>query len=346
MNILAKAKKLPSGNWRIRASKTVNGTLIRKSFTDVDKKRAEIAAMNWLSEQEDNIGIDNLTLSKCYDRYITAKENVLSPSTIRNYKKLHENHLQDIMDKKVNALTSEQIQRSINIYAANHSPKSVRNCFGLLSAVLKMFRPNLQLNITLPQKEKKEIKVPTDEDIKTYLKISKNTNCYKPILLAAFGGLREGEICALEKDDIGETYVDVNKSMVCDSEGKWHIKPPKTYSSNRRAELPKFVIDEIKNCEDKVVVYNPHSLSMAFNKLLKRHNLPPCRFHDLRHYYVSSLHALNIPDKYIMQQGGWATNYTMQNVYNHTMKDKQSEFADKITTHFENLSNNNKSTEP
>lgn len=332
---MAKAKKLPSGNWRVQASKTVNGNVLKKSFTDADRRWAERAAMEWQISLNDEYDIENTTLYKAYERYISSKENVLSPSTIRNYKKLHENHLKEIMQVKVDVLTAEQIQRAINVYAANHSPKSVRNCYGLLSAVLKMFRPNFQLNITLPQKEKKEIKVPTDEDIKTYLTISKGTNCYKPILLAAFGGLREGEICALKESDVRETYVNVNKSMVCDSEGKWHIKPPKTYSSNRRVELPKFVIDEIKNCDDKVVVYNPHSLSMAFNKLLKKHNLPPCRFHDLRHYYVSSLHALNIPDKYIMQQGGWATNYTMQNVYNHTMSDKQTEFSNKITNHFQ-----------
>lgn len=336
---MAKAKKLPSGNWRVRASITVDGNIITKSFTASDPKKAELAAKQWQVTQECDANTEDLTLTKAYERYITAKKNVLSPSTIRNYEKLHENHLQDIMYIKLNRLTTEQIQRSINIYAANHSPKSVRNCYGLLSAVLKMFRPNFQLNATLPQKEKKEIMVPTDEDIQTYVKISKGTNCYKPIILAAFGGLREGEICALEKNDIGKTYVDVNKSMVCDSKGKWHIKPPKTYSSNRRVELPKFVIDEIKDCDGKVVVYNPHSLSMAFNKLLKKYNLPHCRFHDLRHYYVSSLHALNIPDKYIMAQGGWSTNYTMQNVYNHTMANKQSEFSSKITAHFEQLSN-------
>lgn len=335
---MAKAKKLPSGSWRIQVSKTVDGRLIRKSFTSADKRKAELAAAEWVANQEETAHTENITLYQAYERYIAAKENVLSPSTIRNYKKMHKNNLQDIMQIKIDKLTSEQIQRSINLYAADHSPKSVRNCHGLLSAVLGMFRPSMTLRTSLPQKEKKQMYIPTDDDIQKLFKAAKNTNYYIPILLAAFGGMREGEICALTSDDIHGNYVTVNKSMVCDSNGKWLIKPPKTYSSNREIELPNFVINSIEGKSGKIVIYNPHSLSIGFNKLLKKNNIPHFRFHDLRHYYVSSLHALNVPDKYIMEQGGWATNYTMQNVYNHTLKNKSSEFSKKISSHFESLS--------
>ena len=332
---MAKAKKLPSGNWRIQASKTVDGVVYKKSFTDADRRRVERAAIDWQTDLNNTCNIENITLDRAYERYIKAKENILSPSTIRNYKKLHQNHLQDIMNISVSKLTNEIIQRSINIYSANHSPKSVRNCYGLLSAVIKMFNPGLNLHITLPQKEKKEPYIPTDEIIQEVMHLAKNTKLYRAIVLAAFGGMREGEICALDSNDIIGTFINVNKSMVCDSNGKWHIKAPKTFSSNRKVEMPDFVINEFKGITGKIVPYNPHSLSMTFNKFLKKNNLPHFRFHDLRHYYVSSLHALNIPDKYIMAQGGWATNYTMQNVYNHTMADKRTEFSSRITTHFE-----------
>ena len=182
-------------------------------------------------------------------------------------KKLHKNSLQDIMHIKIERLSMEQIQKSINIYSANHSPKSVRNCHGLLSAVLKMFRPELTLYTTLPQKEKSNLYVPTDQDIQRLFAVSKNTNYYIPIILAAFGGMREGEICALTSNDIHGNYVTVDKSMVCDSDGKWQIKAPKTFSSNRDIELPDFVIDALKGKDGKLVVYTPHSLSIGFNKL-------------------------------------------------------------------------------
>ena len=37
---MPKSKKLPSGNWRVQASKMVNGVLVRKSFTNKDLKKA------------------------------------------------------------------------------------------------------------------------------------------------------------------------------------------------------------------------------------------------------------------------------------------------------------------
>ena len=183
---MAKAKKLPSGSYRVQASVTIDNKLIRKSFTDTDKNIAEAQAKMWQAGLLDRNDTSNITLGECYDRFLEAKSNVLSPSTLKGYKKLRKNHLQDIMSVKLEKLTNEIIQKSINIYAANHSPKSVRNCFGLLSAVLKMFKPELNLHIKLPQKEASNIKVPEDEDIKAILQAAKNTRCYIAILLACF----------------------------------------------------------------------------------------------------------------------------------------------------------------
>ena len=59
------------------------------------------------------------------------------------------------MPYKLNKLNNNIIQSAINDEAKKHSAKSVSNTYGLLSAVLKSFHPSLQLNITLPQKEKK-----------------------------------------------------------------------------------------------------------------------------------------------------------------------------------------------
>ena len=333
---MAKAKQLPSGSWRVQAQITVDGKILRKSFTDSVRKKAELAAATWQAgiSQE---SAEDITLAKAYERYLTAKENVLSPATMRGYRTLQKTSLQDIMHLKVNKLSNEIIQRSINEFAASHSPKTTRNCNGLLSAVLAMFRPGFTLNVKLPQKIKTQLYIPTDETIKHLINAAKGTNLEIPIMLAAFGALRCGEICALTSEDIHETYIHVNKSMVSDPNGKWHIKPPKTVSSDRYVELPPFLINRLKEIEGRIVPTTPHNLSSNFSKFLKKHNIPHFRFHDLRHYNVSILHAMGIPDKYIQAQGGWSTNYTMQNVYNHIISDKQSEFSKQITNHFENF---------
>lgn len=83
----------------------------------------------------------------------------------------------------------------------------------------------------------------------------------------------------------------------------------------------------------------PNAITDAFLKVLRKNNIPEFKFHDLRHYAVSTLHAINVPDKYIMARGGWQTNYTMNNVYSHALKSKQNEYDNKISEHFKNVYN-------
>ena len=334
---MAKAKKLPSGNWRVQASIMIDGRLHRKSFTDTDRRKAELRASQWQAEQGNFLSADNITLRQAYERYITSKENILSPGTIRIYRNTANAHLQSIMDTKVSSLKMETIQRAINISAAEVSPKTIRNIHGLLSAVLRMFRPEFILTTTLPQKIPPELYIPDDNDIKKLMNVVKNTDMEVPILLAAFGPMRRGEICALTSEDIHGNFVTVNKAVVRDENGKTVVKVPKTASSYRDIEYPDFVIEKLKAIQGKITNISPAHITRRFKKILKNNDIPIFRFHDLRHYNVSILHAMNVPDKYIMARGGWKTNYTMNNVYNHALKSKQSEYDSKISEHFKEV---------
>ena len=60
-----------------------------------------------------------------------------------------------------------------------------------------------------------------------------------------------------------------------------------------------------------------------FEKLLEARGMtgeekedgPKFRFHDLRHYCASIMHAIGIPDQYIMSRGGWSSDNVMKAVY-------------------------------
>lgn len=335
---MATAKKLPSGSWRVLTSKVIDGARVRKSFTNKDKRKAELAAAEWVAKSE-NSKIENITLEEAFKRYIESKENVLSPNTIRVYIHISQAHLKSIMHEKVSNLTMEQIQRAINITAASSSPKTVRNVNGLLSAVLKMFRPDFVLSTALPQKEPPALYIPDDNDIKKVMAAAKGTDMEVPILLAAFGPMRRGEICALTSNDIHGNIVSVTKAVAEDIDGNIVVKAPKNLSSYRDIEFPDFVIEKLKNIEGKITKISPSHITRRFKKLLAKNNIPSFRFHDLRHYNVSILHAMNIPDKYIMARGGWKTNQTMNKVYNHILKSKQSEYDNKILSHFNDIYN-------
>ena len=336
---MANAKKLPSGNWRALASKTINGERVRKSFTASTKKEAEFLAAKWQMEVEESQDINNITLHDAFIRYIESKEHLLSPATVREYYRTANSHLESIMDIKISKLTQEKIQIAIDLESIKLSSKTVHNIHGLLSATLGMFRKDFKLNTQLPQPKTFEPNVPTEENISKLLESVKGTDLEKAIYLAALGPMRRGEVCALTSDDISGCTITVNKSMVSDKNKNWIVKSPKTTAGTREITYPKFVINLFEGCEGKLVYYNPNSLYKAFKRALKKCGIPDCRFHDLRHYGASILHALQYPDKYIMARGGWKTKTMLDKIYKHALKEKQKEFDLIANSHFEQIYN-------
>ena len=47
------------------------------------------------------------------------------------------------------------------------------------------------------------------------------------------------------------------------------------------------------------------------------------------------MHALGVPDQYIMARGGWKTRNTLDNIYLHSLYDVAETMNDKINSHFE-----------
>ena len=203
---MAKAKKLKSGNWRVLIFDYTddNGKRHYKSFTAVTKKEAEYeASLYKLSEK--SIVDGNITVKQALLRYCDIKSNVLSPVTLLEYKRLVRSKYKSIENISLSKLKKEQIQIWINEYALEHSPKSVRNVYGLLSAALRVYSSKMINDIALPQKIKPDLYVPTDKDVQILLKYfseKSDVDMEVAVYLAAFGTLRRSEVCALTSSDI------------------------------------------------------------------------------------------------------------------------------------------------
>ena len=309
-----------------------------ESFTAETKREAEFLAAEWARQQAERENHPGLTLRKAYAAYIESKRNVLSPATIAEYVRMSERELQDIMHVRVDKITQEMVQIEINKAALTKSPKSLRNIHGLLVAVLSTYRPGIKLSTTFPTKEKKSIYVPTDADIKKLISGVRGQDIEIPILLAAFGSLRRSEIAALTAEDFRGNTVTISKALVQDENHEWRIKSPKTEAGYRTVELPPEVVARLPlDRPGPLVSIKPCSYLAAFHRALQRLGLPEFRFHDLRHYQASILHALGVPDKYIIRRCGWKTDATLKNIYQHTMGDKEREFTSKANSHFSSL---------
>lgn len=335
---MAKAKKLPSGQWRtlVYNYTDCSGKRHYESFTAESKSESEFLAADFARNKKQLRNEASISFGEALERYINSRATVLSPGTIREYKRSIKDY-DDIKNILVSEITQEQIQEHINTFNVSHSPKSVRNNHGLLSAVLKKYRPNFALTTVMPQKERPNLYIPTDNDIKAIMNVVRNTEMELPILLAAFGPMRRGEICALSSENISGKRVHVCQNMVCDSNNNFVIKQPKTYAGNRYIEYPDFVADKFKNITGRITNLNPNMISSRFHHVLIRAGVPHFRFHDLRHYGASILHALGIPDAYIMERGGWESDSILKNVYRHVLDDKRAEMTNKANAYFENM---------
>lgn len=338
---MATAKKLPSGSWRCQVYDHTdpNGKKHYHSITCTDpsprgKHKCEQMADEWMEQRSGNI----MTFRKAANEYISLRSKTLSPRTLEDYKKTLNNYCDTLADIEINKITQQHVQAIVNVCSEKLAPKTVSNIHAFISSVLREYRPGLSLNTRLPQRVRPDLYVPTDDDIGTLIERIGGTAMELPVMLAAFGPMRRGEICALDTKNINGNVVHVCENMIKDDTDngprKWIIRHPKSYHGDRYIEYPDLVADLWSGRTGRLVTMTPDVLTAEFKRYLRSCGLPDFRFHDLRHYSASIQHALGIPDAYIMQRGGWSTDTVLKQVYRHTMSDKQKEMNQKANDHF------------
>ena len=336
------ARKTASGKWRCQAFDRVEIVDGKKkyhhrSFTASTKWEAERLAAEFM--QNKSRPVTDMKLCEAMERYLEIKRNVLSPSTIRGYQSLIRNgQYGSLMSMRIDKITQDNIQAYVNEYAATHSPKSCRNAYGFLTAVLRHFMPGLSIYSKLPQKAIIGYYTPSDDDIKKLMDEINSVDLRRAVMLAAFGTLRRSEICGLMDSDIDGDVITIRRAKVEKDGGGWIVKNyAKNDSSNRSVIYPKFVIDEFEGVEGYLIKIQPSSISFEFSNARKRAGLPHFRFHDLRAYSVSIAHAIGIPDVYLMERGGWKSDSTFKQIYRRAISDENREISAKLNRHFSEL---------
>ena len=341
---MAKAHKLPSGTWRCVASWTDEyGKHRQKSFTAESKQSAEFLATKFLTEKRHSMRPENRTLDDLITTYIENRSNLLSPSTIVSYHKIRKTAFPSIIHTRMELLTPELYQKAINQYAKDHSPKSVANAHALASKVLKANDVFVTEKVILPQKEKKEVSIPTEEEIRKLLDYAKGTRLYLFVAFSVFLGLRKSETVALKWKDIDfdNHTASINKARVKDQSGSYVEKTTKTTSSTRTLRIPQVLMDALlqekhDNPEDYVIQDSVDALVSLYNRTKSKIGFP-YKFHALRHYYASVLLVSGMPNKYAQTQMGHATDNMLKQVYQHTFKSKEDEYEAPLDTYFSSL---------
>lgn len=335
---MATAKKQPSGRYKVRAYDYTDehGKKHYKAFTADSKKEAERLASNYSSGAKSNRG---MTLYDAMTEYINGRTSTLSPRTISSYKSIRDNYLKHITGKRIDRITQADIQRAINIESASLSPKTVRNIHGFLTAVMYVYRPDFQIRTALPKAKRTDMTIPTEANIQRLMKAIAGTSMELPVLLAAFGPMRRGEICALRAEDIDGNVVHVHRNIVksADPAEVWKEKSPKSLAGDRYIDYPDFVRQKWEKTgitSGRLVALCPDTITKKFPMILEENGIPHFRFHDLRHYSASIQHALGVPDAYIMQRGGWGNDSTLKQVYRHALDQQEQKQNKRINDYF------------
>ena len=312
-------EKLPSGKYRAKMMQ--NGITYRITYDYKPSKReAEIDLLH-MAEEQGNKKNGKLTFKDCAEKYMEMKSNVLSPSTIRGYSSVSRSLAPWFIRKNVDEITQIDINKQVNEYALNHSPKTVRNLHGFISAVLGTFRPEMHIYTHLPQKLKSERYTPSDDEVRQLLDYFRTTQFYVPLILAIWG-MRRSEILALTPEDVEEDgTVHINKALVQDKNGNMVLKTTKTTDSTRDIIIPTEVAAMIR--ERGFVYHGYHNqISDRMSEVQKKLGMNHFTIHNLRHYFCTRSVPV-IGEKATQESGGWKTSYVMKSTYEHLRQEER-----------------------
>lgn len=355
MNMEKAKKRGDSYRIRVCVGRDKNGNRKFRSITASTKKEAERKAAKLQIQQEYS---EDCTFGEAVQRYIDSKSYVLSPATLRGYLGIKKKHIGIISGIRLSQLTNEMLQLQINEVAADHSPKTVANVRGLITSVLKMFAPDkvVNLHLRVPPKTKSEKIIPTDEEVR---KLIATSAAHKrkdelPIILAAFGSLRRGEISALYPDCIFDDHITIKRDYVLDMNEKWVLKNrPKSSAGFRDVPLPPEIIKRLKELSkgqkpgiDPYGIFGltPNMIYEYFRGTMKKAGLSGFDFHSLRHFFATMMHQKGVPDKTIAKIGGWDDMNTLQRIYQHSTKKAEDAAAQILFEEYSRLMTSNETT--
>ena len=283
-----------------------------------------------------------LTVRELSDRYLRMRTNkrggALSVNTSKEYPRLIDRVMGDLADRPVDTIDPETVE-AWWADAKDHAPAQAAKAYVHLKSIYRYAVKRKWVKVNPCDIEGASNytpavppPIPTDTEVSLMVQAAEDP-MRTVVALAAYCGLRKGEILELRRKDFhseeldnGETwwFVNVSRGVVWDGENNPIVSRPKTESSVRTLAIPKqFGAEDIVLERLRQIPENPEALLVSRDLDGKTHwgesMLNPRwqklralagyggRFHSLRAYHLTWYAKQGATDKEVMARGGHAT---------------------------------------
>ena len=338
-------------------SRTVHGT----------KREAQRALAALVTEvSAGKITSSTTTLRELLTRWLDHVADQLSPTTVREYRRLVSKMIEPDLGKlTLRRVTTQRLdayyatlsrERGLSAASVRHVHAVLRGALG--QAVRWGWIPtNPAASASPPKIRRREINPPAIGDTRALLATADEQDPSFGALLRVLAatGARRGEVCGLRWSDIdrGSRTLAIQRS-VASVAGGTVVKDTKTHAARRIAIDPETlaVLDAQRvRMEELAAVcrlefdpdgfvftsepdgsqpLHPDTVTGNFRRICDRVGLTGVRLHDLRHLHATQLLAAGVPVRTVSGRLGHANAATTLNVYAHFLEASDRDAADVI----------------
>lgn len=300
--------KRKDGRWEARFVKEITidgkkkyGSVYGHSYSEVKQKQKTHIFNPQIIETK-----NFATVEAVMKNWLYLTKHKTKYSTFVKYETIINNHIIPELGKiNVSMLTAKRISEFTDKLIGSFATATVNNILIVLEMGFDYAEEEYNIKcpkISLLKQSKQEMRVLSRSEQQTLIRyIRNNDNCFSfGILFALFTGIRIGELCALQWDDIKDNKIHISKTMqrIKNEDGKSTvmITEPKTDKSNRIIPVPTAIYEliekyrkpkgyVIRQANDKFI--EPRLLQKKFGEITSACGLEKVNFHALRHTFAT-----------------------------------------------------------
>lgn len=260
----------------------------------------------------------------------------VKPSTLACYRRNIQCHILPALGARVAAeVTVAEINDYIQQLQEDYSPKLVREIGGLLLRIVGMAGVGYGEDVTLPKVRQKAVEVFTEPELKQMGQVilRRPDRTGLGVLLTAYTGLRLGELCGLQWQDVdvgaGLLHIQRTVERIAQAGGGTclAVQTPKTENSDRWIPIPQEMLRVLDVSNRKPDAYlltggealpDPRTCQYRYKALLNRCGVGYRNFHALRHTYATRCIEQGVDAKSVSELLGHSDVRTTLRLYVHS----------------------------